>query len=131
MSSHIESLSRPCPNCDEPSTYIEFTRPYKELLECPHCGYLENITKGTVGFMSLEGLNRDREFYDLPPLKELPIRPKSDEQFKEHLKKRIREFGFKMRKQGVQNTLKNRPSESQQNQGVKSSDLDVQKGNVL
>ena len=32
---------------------------------------------------------------------------------------------------GVQNTPKNRPSESQQNQGVKSSDLDVQKGNVL
>ena len=32
---------------------------------------------------------------------------------------------------GVQNTPKNRPSESQQNQGVKSSDLGVQKGNVL
>ena len=31
----------------------------------------------------------------------------------------------------VQNTPKNRPSESQQNQGVKSSDLGVQKGNVL
>ena len=30
----------------------------------------------------------------------------------------------------VQNTPKNRPSESQQNQGVKSSDLGVQKGNV-
>jgi len=33
--------------------------------------------------------------------------------------------------QSVQNTPKIRPSESQQNQGVKSSDLDVQKGNVL
>ena len=31
----------------------------------------------------------------------------------------------------VQNTPKNRPSESQQNQGVKSSDLGVQKGNVI
>ena len=31
----------------------------------------------------------------------------------------------------VQNTPKNRPSESQQTQGVKSSDLGVQKGNVL
>lgn len=31
----------------------------------------------------------------------------------------------------VQNTPKNRLSESQQNQGVKSSDLGVQKGNVL
>ena len=31
----------------------------------------------------------------------------------------------------VQNTPKNRSSESQQNQGVKSSDLGVQKGNVL
>ena len=30
----------------------------------------------------------------------------------------------------VQNTPKNTPSESQQNQGVKSSDLGVQKGNV-
>jgi len=35
------------------------------------------------------------------------------------------------RKQSVQNTPKNRPSESQQTQGVKSSDLGVQKGNVL
>ena len=31
----------------------------------------------------------------------------------------------------VQNTPKNRLSESQQTQGVKSSDLGVQKGNVL
>ena len=30
----------------------------------------------------------------------------------------------------VQNTPKNTPSESQQNQGVESPDLDVQKGNV-
>ena len=73
MSSNIESLSRPCPICDGPSTYMSFTRPFEELLECPQCGYMENITKGTHSFMSLEGLNRDREFYDLPPLKELPI----------------------------------------------------------
>ena len=33
--------------------------------------------------------------------------------------------------QSVQNTPKIRPSESQQNQGVKSSDLGVQKGNVF
>ena len=112
MSSHIKQLSIPCPSCDEPSTYIEETRPSLELLECPHCGYLENITKGTFGFMSLKGLNLDREFYDLPPFKELPIQ----------------KFPWE---RTVQNTLKNRPSESQQNQGVKSSDLDVQKGNVL
>jgi hypothetical protein len=30
----------------------------------------------------------------------------------------------------VQNTPKNRPPKSQQNQGVESSDLDVPKGNV-
>ena len=38
---------------------------------------------------------------------------------------------LKDRKQSVQNTPKNRLSESQQTQGVKSSDLGVQKGNVL
>ena len=42
-----------------------------------------------------------------------------------------REYGKLKMKQSVQNTPKNRPSESQQNQGVKSSDLGVQKGNVL
>jgi Zn ribbon nucleic-acid-binding protein len=108
MGTHFYGNWKTCPNCEEVdgSNLIVETRPPLELLECPHCGYMENITEGTFQFMSLEGLNYEREFCDLPPLKELPI-------------------------QGVQNTPKNRPSESQQNQGVKSSDLGVQKGNVL
>ena len=58
-----------------------------------------------------------------------------EEQFKEELLKLMREFDissvdYKMRKRSVQNTPKKKHSESQQNQGVKSSDLDVQKGNV-
>ena len=55
-------------------------------------------------------------------------KPEPDIEFLEQL---FRQMDSWLGKQSVQNTPKKDVSESQQNQGVKSSDLDVQKDNVL